>query len=76
IRSVAAYDVAARMMYGNKTVTQSTQDVLNHIEELGGNGGLIALDKDGNMAMDFNTQGMFRGAITADGEITVQLYGK
>ncbi|MXV38107.1 beta-aspartyl-peptidase [Flavobacteriaceae bacterium Ap0902] len=76
IRSVAAYDVAARMMYGKQSVSRSVKEVLNHIEKLGGNGGMIALDKNGNVSMDFNTQGMFRGAITEDGKITVELYKK
>ena len=76
IRSVAAYDVAARMMYANQSVDESVAAVLAHIAELGGNGGMIALDKNGNVAMDFNTSGMFRGTVTHDGKIEVKLYAK
>lgn len=76
IRSVAAYDVAARMMYANQSVNESVAVVLAHIADLGGNGGMIALDKNGNVAMDFNTSGMFRGTVTHDGKIEVKLYAK
>lgn len=76
IRSVAAYDVAARMMYANQSVNESVAAVLAHIAKLGGNGGMIALDKNGNVAMDFNTSGMFRGTVTHDGKIEVKLYAK
>ncbi len=41
---------------------------------MGGDGGMIALDKDGNMAMPFNTAGMYRGTITESGEIEVAIY--
>ncbi len=76
IRSVAAYDVAARMMYANQPVDKSVAEVLAHIDNLGGNGGMIALDKNGIVAMDFNTSGMFRGTVTHDGKIEVKLYAK
>jgi L-asparaginase / beta-aspartyl-peptidase len=39
-------------------------------------GGIIAVDKDGNISMAFNTSGMFRGFVRADGEIVVRLYSK
>ena len=41
---------------------------------MGVDGGLIALDKDGNIAMPFNTAGMYRGAITENGEILIEIY--
>ena len=41
---------------------------------MGGDGGLIALDKNGNIFMPFNTSEMYRGAITEDGEIEVEIY--
>jgi len=41
----------------------------------GGSGGVIALDADGNIAMPFNTPGMYRGFIDADGNVVVRLYG-
>ena len=44
------------------------------MEKLGGDGGLIALDKNGNVAMPFNTEGMYRGTVTEDGKIEVLIY--
>lgn len=74
IRSTAAYDVAAQMKYGRLPLAEAASNVIRKIGELGGDGGLIALDKDGNIAMPFNTSGMYRGAITESGEITIEIY--
>lgn len=74
IRATAARTIAAKMEYQNKDVKSASQETIDEIEKMGGDGGLIALDKDGNMAMPFNTAGMYRGAITEDGEITIEIY--
>lgn len=74
IRATAARTVAAKMEFQNKTVQQATQETIDEIAKMGGDGGLIALDKDGNIAMPFNTAGMYRGAITENGEILVEIY--
>jgi len=74
IRTSAARTVAAKYEYQNKDVKTATQEVMSEIENMGGDGGLIALDRNGNMAMTFNTEGMYRGAITNNGEIEVEIY--
>ncbi|MCL1665035.1 isoaspartyl peptidase/L-asparaginase [Elizabethkingia ursingii] len=74
IRTSAARTVAAKYEYQNKDVKTATQEVMSEIENLGGDGGIIALDKNGNMAMTFNTEGMYRGSITNNGEIEVEIY--
>ncbi|WP_447951077.1 isoaspartyl peptidase/L-asparaginase family protein [Chryseobacterium koreense] len=74
IRSTAARTVAAKMEYQNKDVKTAAQEAIDEIEKMGGDGGLIALDKDGNMAMPFNTAGMYRGAVTENGEIEIEIY--
>ena len=74
IRATAARTVAAKMEYLNKDIKSASQEVINEIEKMGGDGGLIALDKDGNIAMPFNTAGMYRGAVTENGEIEVEIY--
>jgi len=74
IRSVAAYDVAALMEYKGLKLEEASRMVIQKIEHLGGDGGMIALDSEGNVAMPFNTAGMYRGTITADGEIDIQFY--
>ncbi|ETZ19905.1 isoaspartyl peptidase/L-asparaginase family protein [Pedobacter sp. V48] len=74
IRSVVAYDVSAMMEYKNLSVSDASKTALDKMEKLGGDGGLIALDKNGNVAMPFNTEGMYRGTVTEDGKIEVLIY--
>ena len=74
IRTSAARTVAAKYEYQNKDVKTATQEVMLEIEKLGGDGGIIALDKNGNVAMTFNTEGMYRGTVTEEGEINIEIY--
>ncbi len=74
IRSTAARTLAAKMEYQNKSVQTAGQEVIDEIGKMGGDGGLIALDKNGNIAMPFNTTGMYRGAITESGKVVVDIY--
>jgi len=61
IRYAVAYDVAAQMKYAQKSLKQATEEIINtKLKNAGGSGGLIAMDKDGNISMPFNTSGMFR----------------
>jgi beta-aspartyl-peptidase (threonine type) len=62
------------MEYKGLGVAEASKIVLDKVEKMGGDGGLIALDKNGNIAMPFNTEGMYRGAITSDGKIEIQIY--
>lgn len=64
IRNSVAYDVSARMLYLKETVEQATGYIINiKLKEQGGTGGLIAVDKNGNIALPYNTKGMFRGFV-------------
>ncbi len=64
IRSLAAYDVVAAMKYGKLTLQQATENIIHQtLAPQGGLGGLIAVDKDGNIAMPFSTSGMYRGFV-------------
>jgi len=74
IRAVVAHDISALMEYKGLDVVEASKTVLDKMAKLGGNGGLIALDKNGNMSMPFNTEGMYRGSVTADGKIDVLIY--
>lgn len=74
IRATAARTLAAKMEYQNKDIKTAAQETIDEIEKMGGDGGLIALDKDGNIAQPFNTAGMYRGAITDKGEIFIEIY--
>lgn len=61
MRNLVAYDVAARMQYKGYTLSAAADSLIHsQISGMGGKGGLIALDRQGNMALPFNTTGMFR----------------
>lgn len=75
MRSLVAYDISALMEYKGSTLKEATQEVIqNKLKELGGLGGVIALDKDGNVSMDFNTPGMHRAFMDDQGNLTIGLY--
>ena len=54
-------------------VTASKQG-LRKVKELGGDGGVVVLDRDGNVAMEFNTAGMYRAHMNSSGELNVKIY--
>jgi beta-aspartyl-peptidase (threonine type) len=60
MRTVAAHDVSALMEYKKLDVEAATKEVIRKIGELGGTGGLIAIDREGRIALPFNTGGMYR----------------
>ena len=75
IRNVVAYDMAALMKYKGFTIKQAGDYIIyDKLKPQGGDGGLIAIDKNGNFTMPFNTAGMFRGYANSDGEINVFLF--
>lgn len=74
IRNVVAYDIAALMEYQQLPLQEATEKALAKVEAGGGNGGLIALDKNGHVSMPFNTAGMYRGTVTKDGKIEVAIF--
>ena len=75
IRGVVAHDIAAMMQYGGLGLEQATSKVIDQkIPELGGDGGVIAMDRQGNISMRFNTPGMYRAQIDTDGALKVGIY--
>jgi len=74
IRTVLAYDVAARLRYRKEKLSRATAAVLGRIAEFGASGGVIAVDRRGNIAMPFNSEGMYRGAIDRRGRHHVAIY--
>ena len=60
---VTAYDVAARMKYKELTLYEAANEAIEHLAEIHGEGGLIAVDAQGNVALPFNSSGMYRGCI-------------
>lgn len=76
IRNVVAYDISAIMKYKGLSLTEAAEVVIMHkLMDIGGTGGIIGVDKKGNVAMTFNTSGMFRGYIKAGGEMKVAMFG-
>jgi beta-aspartyl-peptidase (threonine type) len=76
IRNVVAYDISALMKYKGLPLALAADEVImNKLKDLGGNGGIIAVDKNGNIAMTFNTPGMYRGFIKSGGEMKVAMFG-
>lgn len=74
IRLVMAKSISDLVEYKNYSLQKATDEMIfNKLPALGGDGGLIALDKDGNFTMPFNTAGMYRGYIK-DGKVVVKIY--
>jgi L-asparaginase / beta-aspartyl-peptidase len=75
IRAVVAYDVSCLMEYKGYTLQQACETVvLDKLVKFGGEGGLIAVDVAGNIALPFNSEGMYRGSSTSEGERLVAIY--
>jgi beta-aspartyl-peptidase (threonine type) len=75
IRSVVAYDISALMEYKGLSLQKAADEVVMHkLVKLGGEGGIIAVDGKGNIAMPFNSEGMYRGYIKTDGKSEVLIY--
>ena len=66
VRYAAAHDVVARMKYGNKSVKEASGGVIDELKTHGGEGGMICIDRQGEVAMPVNCSGMFRGTINVD----------
>jgi beta-aspartyl-peptidase (threonine type) len=74
IRAVVGHDIAALMEYRAMPLTQAAQKVLDKVARLGGTGGLIAIDRKGNITQPFNTSGMYRGSIDQAGKSDIAIY--
>jgi len=74
IRATAARDVAALMEYRGMSLQEAAQAVLDKVAKLGGSGGLIAIDRQGNVTLPFNTSGMYRGYVDPNGKFVVEIY--
>ena len=76
IRTAAAHDVAARMAYGGQTLQEACEEVIQKsLVRIGGTGGLIGVDSQGNVAMPVNCEGMYRGMVDGKGDRLIAIYG-
>lgn len=74
IRTCAAFNTAARVRMQHISITEAADETLREIADIGGDGGLIALNTKGEYAMRFNTKGMYRGTIGSDGIAHVGIF--
>ncbi len=75
IRAAVAHDICARVAYRGDSVRVAAEEVVMRVvPAMGGDGGVIALGRDGQFAMPFNTPGMYRGWIDADGKLRTEIY--
>jgi beta-aspartyl-peptidase (threonine type) len=76
IRGVVAYDVACLIEHKNLSLEAAASEVIHkRVLRLGGDGGLIAINQFGEIAMPFNTEGMYRAKRTSDGVKEISIYG-
>ena len=77
IKAVAAYDVSCLMEYKGMNLTEAMNEVVNHkLPKLDGEGGMIGVDSSGNIALAFNTEGMYRAVKSSDGVHFARIYGE
>ena len=76
IRTVAAYDVAAQMRYAGVLLEEAARRVvMEKLPAIEGRGGLIAVDREGNVTLPFNTEGLYRGFARVGEPVNVWIYG-
>lgn len=77
IRGMVAYDISALMEYKGLSLEESARLVIQKkLPQLGGDGGIVAIDHKGNVAMEFNTAGMYRAKMNKKGELEIGIYGE
>ena len=75
IRLGVARDISAMMEYRAMPIQASADQVIKtKLQNMGGDGGIIAMDKFGNMAISFNSEGMYRGYISSEGKAVIEIY--
>jgi len=75
IRLVMAKTISDRMELAHQSLKDASDEmIMKKLGQLGGDGGMIAVDKNGNIAMPFNTEGMYRAYITSDGKKEIKIY--
>jgi beta-aspartyl-peptidase (threonine type) len=74
IRYGVAFDIAARLRYGDQSLRQAAYAVIEALVEFGGRGGMVAVDRSGALALPFNTAGMYRGYVRASGVVHTAIW--
>jgi beta-aspartyl-peptidase (threonine type) len=74
LRRVLAHDIHARMLYGRQGLAAAADAAMAAIDVMGGSGGLVAVGRDGEVVLPFNSPGMYRAWLGADGAVRVGIY--
>jgi beta-aspartyl-peptidase (threonine type) len=75
IRAAVAHDISALMEYKSMSLQDAAKEVVqNKLKTMGGDGGIIAIDAQGNLVAEFNTPGMYRATVDENGTVTVGIY--
>jgi L-asparaginase / beta-aspartyl-peptidase len=74
IRAAVAHEVSALMLERGMSLREASERALSQAQALGGSGGLIAVDKNGEITLPFNTSGMYRGYLAGDGRFVIDIY--
>jgi beta-aspartyl-peptidase (threonine type) len=75
IRAVVAHEICARVRLSGVSAAEAARDVIHgRLKEIGGDGGVIVVDRDGKLSLEFNTEGMFRGARDSGGRREIAIY--
>jgi len=74
IRTLATHETSSIMQYKEVALKEALDIVMKQIGDLGGSGGMVGLDKNGNVAWSFNSEGMYRGYKKSNGETIVEFY--
>jgi beta-aspartyl-peptidase (threonine type) len=74
IRAVVGHEISALMEYRGLALEAAADAALKKVEKLGGTGGVIAIDRNGHVAMPFNTSGMYRGRVDPKGNFIIEIY--
>ncbi len=75
IRAAVTHDISARMAYGGLSLQDAADQVIQKkLVEMGGSGGVIAVDHEGNVGMSFNTEGMYRAYMKGGGQPVIKIY--
>lgn len=76
IRLAVAHDISALMEYKGLSLNEAAEQVIDKVTKLVGEGGVIALDRNGGIATPYNTAGMFRAYVGNDGKVVVKIFQK
>ena len=75
IRATVAHEICSRVQYQGLSLSAAADAVVNgQLTEMGGDGGVIAIDRKGNISLTFNTAGMYRASVDVNGNVYVGIY--